>query len=95
MADGGVSGISGSSATSLGLDALEVGECAVLGSPAELDPTLLRLLELGMTPGTEVTLVRRAPFRDPIEVRVRGTRLCLRRADASRFPVVPVARAST
>lgn len=69
------------------LDTLERGVCGVLGVPDRLDPMVLRLQELGMTPGAEITLTRRAPWGDPIEVSVRGTRLCVRRADASRFPV--------
>jgi len=69
------------------LDALEKGDRGVLGAPDLLDPTVLRLLELGMTAGSEVTLTRRAPWGDPLEVSVRGTRLCVRRADAALFPV--------
>lgn len=69
------------------LDLLAVGERAVLGAPTAFGPTVLRLLEMGMTAGAEVQLTRRAPFGDPLEVSVRGTRLCLRRADAVRFVV--------
>lgn len=69
------------------LDTLEKGARGVLGMPDLLDPMVLRLLELGMTPGAEITLTRRAPWGDPLEVCVRGTRLCVRRADAARFPV--------
>jgi Fe2+ transport system protein FeoA len=42
---------------------------------------------MGLTPGTEVVITRRALGADPIEVQLRGTRICLRRADAARFPV--------
>jgi ferrous iron transport protein A len=38
-----------------------------------------RLGELGFVPGTEVQLVRRAPLGDPIEIELRGYRVCLRR----------------
>jgi Fe2+ transport system protein FeoA len=41
-----------------------------------------RLSEMGLTPGTEVVVVRFAPLGDPIEVRVRGYALSLRREDA-------------
>ena len=47
-----------------------------------------RLLELGLTPDARVRVVRVAPLRDPIELSVRGTRLSLRRSDASRINVV-------
>ena len=41
----------------------------------------LRLLELGFTPGTAVSVVRVAPLGDPIEVRVRGYNLAVSRED--------------
>ena len=44
--------------------------------------TAQRLLELGLVPGTAVEVVRFAPLGDPIEVKVRGYALSLRRDDA-------------
>jgi Fe2+ transport system protein FeoA len=41
-----------------------------------------RLMEMGLTPGARVRVVRQAPLGDPIEVSVRGCRLSIRRADA-------------
>lgn len=41
-----------------------------------------RLVDMGLTPGTEVTLKRVAPFGDPLEVRIRGYELSLRKEDA-------------
>ena len=41
-----------------------------------------RLLDMGITPKTQVTLVRCAPLGDPIELNVRGYALTLRKADA-------------
>jgi ferrous iron transport protein A len=41
-----------------------------------------RLLEMGLIRGTSIELVRFAPMGDPIEVRVRGYRLSLRRLEA-------------
>ncbi|HET6273388.1 MAG TPA: FeoA family protein [Bacteroidota bacterium] len=41
-----------------------------------------RLLEMGLIRGTLVELVRVAPMGDPIEVRVRGYRLSMRRLEA-------------
>ncbi len=40
------------------------------------------LLELGFTPGTEITVVRVAPLGDPLTVRIRGYQLSLRRREA-------------
>ncbi len=42
----------------------------------------LRLLEMGFVPGTVVTLVKRAPFGDPLEFQVRGCHVSLRAAEA-------------
>lgn len=41
-----------------------------------------RLLEMGLTKGTNVELIRFAPMGDPIEISVRGYRLSLRRIEA-------------
>ena len=41
----------------------------------------LRLRELGFVPGTPVSVVRNAPLRDPVEVELRGYRICLRRSE--------------
>lgn len=41
-----------------------------------------RLLAMGLTRGTELTLSKVAPFGDPVEVTVRGTNLSLRKNEA-------------
>jgi len=74
----------------LPLHELPIGARAVLGPPDSMTPTVFRLLEMGFTPGAVISIVRRAPGGDPIEVRVRGTRLCVRRADLARFSVTSV-----
>ena len=72
------------------LDSLPARTHAILAAPSWSSPVIVRLLELGMTPGTSIELVRRAPFGDPIEILLRGTRLCMRRADAAAFGVTDV-----
>lgn len=62
----------------------------VVGVDGVVDATLLRLFEMGLTRGTTVTITRRAPLGDPLEIAVRGTRLCLRKQDAMRFRCVVV-----
>jgi len=44
-----------------------------------------RLMDMGLTPGTRVTVVKSAPFRGPLEVLVRGSRLALGRGMAERI----------
>jgi DtxR family Mn-dependent transcriptional regulator len=46
-----------------------------------------RLMDMGLTPGTSVTVVKSAPFHGPIEVLVRGSRLALGRGMAERIIV--------
>jgi len=48
---------------------------------------LKRLMDMGLTPGTKITVVKSAPFRGPIEVYVRGSRLALGRGMAARIIV--------
>jgi ferrous iron transport protein A len=49
-----------------------------------------RLLEMGLLVGTMVQLVRFAPMGDPVEIKVRGYNLTLRRQDAEQILVRPV-----
>jgi ferrous iron transport protein A len=56
----------------------------ILGVSADT-PELRRLQELGLTPGTVFRVVRVAPLGDPVEIALRGYRLCLRRAEAAAF----------
>ena len=41
-----------------------------------------RLLEMGMLPGAEVELIRFAPLGDPIDIKVRGFHLSIRKSEA-------------
>jgi ferrous iron transport protein A len=49
-----------------------------------------RLMEMGLTPGIEVRVLRRAPMGDPIEFRLRRYSLSIRRADAATIEVEPM-----
>jgi len=55
-----------------------------VGGPAG---TNSRLMEMGVTPNTVVSVVRVAPLGDPVEVRVRGYNLSLRREEAKDIEV--------
>ncbi len=52
-----------------------------------------RLMDMGLTPGAEVAVVKSAPFHGPLEVTVRGSRLALGRGMAERILVVRKKRA--
>ena len=53
-------------------------------------PAMTRLREMGLLPGTEVRLVRKAPLGDPLEFSVRGSLLSLRRNEAELIEVDPL-----
>lgn len=66
------------------LDKLQIGKDAIIESVNCEEPSLRQhILDMGLTPNTEVTLVKVAPMGDPIELRVRGYELTLRKADAA------------
>lgn len=46
-----------------------------------------RVLEMGLLPGTSVEVVRLAPLGDPMELRVRGYLLSVRKAEAAQVVV--------
>jgi ferrous iron transport protein A len=64
------------------LDVMQPGQSARIQSVSGDSATRRRLLEMGLCRGTLVHLVRRAPFGDPIELRVRGYLLSLRTEQA-------------
>ena len=68
------------------LDQLSRGKTALV-SAVNCDDIALRkhILDMGLTPGTEVTFVKAAPMGDPIEVRLRGYELTLRKSEACRI----------
>ena len=63
------------------------GRITAVGGEGELR---LRLLDMGLIPRTEVTLMKVAPMGDPIEIRVRGYELTLRASDAKNIEVSEV-----
>ncbi|WP_144743976.1 ferrous iron transport protein B [Enorma burkinafasonensis] len=73
------------------LDELEIGKDAVIASVASDDASLRQhIMDMGLTPGTEVTMMKYAPMGDPLEIRLRGYELTLRRVDAARIGLVDV-----
>ena len=57
----------------LTLDKLPLGQKAVITSLLpESQQFRRRLLAMGVTPGSEVTVIRTAPLGDPLEIRTRG-----------------------
>ncbi|HEY0427561.1 MAG TPA: ferrous iron transport protein A [Pyrinomonadaceae bacterium] len=46
-----------------------------------------RLMEMGVVPGVSVRVVKSAPFGDPLEIRVRGYHLAMRKSEADAIEV--------
>jgi ferrous iron transport protein A len=49
-----------------------------------------RLLEMGLTVGTSFKVIKVAPFGDPVEIDLRGYRLCLRKNETENFEIEAV-----
>ena len=69
------------------LDELKVGESAVISAVGGEGALRCRLLDMGLTPRTRVTMQKIAPMGDPVEIRVRGYELTLRIEDAKKIEV--------
>jgi ferrous iron transport protein A len=71
------------------LEQLAVGCRARVEAIQGTDEIAIRLLEMGLTPGTDLMVVGTAPMGDPVELEVRGYRLSVRKSEASRVEIVP------
>ena len=69
------------------LSDLKVGEKAVVMVVNGEGAVRRRLFDMGITPGAEVYLRKKAPLGDPIEIALRGYELTLRKAEAAHVEV--------
>ena len=65
------------------LDTFEIGDVGVVKKVSGEGKIKRRLFDMGVTPGAEVKMRKRAPLGDPIEITVRGYELTLRKAEAA------------
>ena len=65
------------------LNLFEVGEHGTVKSVTGEGKIKRRLFDMGITPGAEIYMRKKAPLGDPIEVTVRGYELTLRKTEAS------------
>lgn len=72
---------------SLKLSDLTVGSAAVVREMPKQGSAFLRLREMGLLPGTTIQLIRTAPMGDPLEIKVRGYHLTLRKTEADHVLV--------
>ena len=71
------------------LTSLGVGSVATITEIKVSPESRGRLLEMGLLVGTPVELVRFAPLGDPVEIKVRGYHLTLRKQEAEQILVRP------
>ena len=64
---------------------LEIGQSGVISTVGGEGPLRLRFLDMGLIPGTKVTLQKVAPMDDPIQIHLRGYELTIRREDAKQI----------
>jgi ferrous iron transport protein A len=69
------------------LDTTPHGALARVVSVTGKGAVALRLMEMGVLPGVPISVVKSAPLGDPIQVRVRGYDLALRRIEAQTITV--------
>ena len=74
------------------LNELKPGHSAVIETVGGEGALRQHFLDMGVIPGTEVTVVKLAPMGDPMELRIHGYELTLRLADAEKIEIVPVSR---
>jgi len=75
------------SAPARSLADLKPGQSARIVGLEGRGPLVQRLYEMGLLEGAKVTLVRRAPLGDPLEIRILGYGLSLRKAEAAWIKV--------
>jgi len=77
----------------LKLSELTIGVQAIVREFPKQGSAFLRLREMGLMPGTTITLIRTAPLGDPLEIKVRGYNLTLRKSEAEHILVEATAKA--
>jgi Fe2+ transport system protein FeoA len=71
----------------MSLNELKPGSRATVVSVDGGDAVGQRLMELGIIEGSTVEVVRLAPLGDPMELRLHGTHLSVRKSEAARVQV--------
>ena len=67
------------------IDDLKIGQAGTIAQVDGEGALRLRFLDMGLIPGTRVTLRKVAPMGDPIQIQVRGYELTIRREDAAKI----------
>ena len=67
------------------LKQLAIGESGVINRMKTTGALRQRFMDMGITKGTEVKVIKIAPLGDPIEVEIRGYNLSIRKDDADKI----------
>ncbi len=67
------------------LSELPIGECTRVCSLKNVGEIRRRLLDIGLSPGTEVRCVGKSPLGDPLAFLIRGTEIAIRISDAEKI----------
>ena len=70
----------------IALDELEKGQEAEI-EHIETDQLPLKLIEMGCLPGNSISLIQKAPFNDPLYLKIDGSHLAIRK-ETARFNYV-------
>jgi ferrous iron transport protein A len=71
------------------LSQLAIGHSGVVAHVTGTSRLVARMMELGFVPGSQVEVTRKAPFGDPVQYRIRGSRISIRMAEAECVQVIP------
>ena len=66
---------------------MRTGQCGVVKDLGIEGRESLRLMEMGLLPGTQIRFVRRAPLGGPMELEMRGFHLSLRAQEAENIRI--------
>lgn len=69
------------------LNQLEPGERATIVKVGGEGPVRRRILDMGVVSGADIEVVRVAPLGDPVEFRIKGYNLSLRKSEAQNVQV--------
>lgn len=69
------------------LSEVKPGEKVVVKKVGSKGPLRRRIMDMGITPGVEVAVVKVAPLGDPMEVTIRGYELSLRKEETTQIEV--------
>ena len=68
------------------LNDLEIGSSGIITAVGGEGSLRQHFLDMGVIPGAEVTLIKYAPMGDPMELRIHGYELTLRRGKGGTLP---------